>query len=264
MNDIERTGHEFAQINLSLRRTYPIDNAGHPEVGMFNRQPSQHAELINQWEGGFGWFAHPEEGGMRASHAFVFDNVVWIVDPIDAPGIDARIDELGEVAGVAICSSFHTRDAETFARRYDVPLFIPTRMPSVGKRVTGEIVRYPDDLPESGVRAIHRKVAPGFLETILYHEASATLYIPDTLGTAPYYLVGDERLGAPLLARLLPPRELLSLDPARICVGHGVGVFEQPTDALSDAIRNSRRRFPRALYTHFGTGVRTAVATLRG
>ncbi|MFC4440474.1 MULTISPECIES: hypothetical protein [Natrialbaceae] len=234
------------------------------DVRTLDRRESQGFELIDTWDGGFGWFAHPDEEGMRASHAFAFDNGVWIVDPLDSPGIHDRIADLGEVVGVAICSSWHTRDAVQFADRYDVPLFVPAGMPRVGERVTGTVVRYADDLPDAGVRVFHRRPIPGFVEAIFYHDASGTLYVPDTLGTAPYYLVGEERIGAPLLARLFPPRPLLTLDPARICVGHGVGVFEDPTPALRDGVRNSRRRLPRALATNFGTGVRIAYATLRG
>ncbi|RKD89210.1 hypothetical protein [Halopiger aswanensis] len=230
---------------------------------VIDRRESKGFELIDSWDSGFGWFAHPDESAMRASHAFAFDNGVWIVDPLDSPGIHDRIAELGEVVGVAICSSWHTRDANHFAERYDVPIYIPAGMPNVGAQVTGTVERYADDLPDADVRIFHRQLVPGFGEAILYHDSGRTLYIPDTLGTAPYYLVGEERLGAPLLARLNPPRSLLSLNPARICVGHGRGIFEDPTPALQDAIVNGRRRMPRALFENFGTGIRIAYATLR-
>lgn len=231
---------------------------------VIDRGESQGFELIDTWDGGFGWFAHPDERAMRASHAFAFDDGVWIVDPLYSQGIYDRITELGEVVGVAVCSIWHTRDADQFADRFDVPLYLPAGMPNVRERVTSTVERYAGNLLDAGVRIFRRHLMPGFEEAVLYHESDRTLYIPDTMGTAPYYLVGKERLGAPVLARLIPPRPLLQLDPARICVGHGSGIFENPTPALRDAIRNGRRRLPRALIENFGTGARIAYATLKG
>lgn len=96
---------------------------------MYTRSSPADPQVIDRWNGGVGWIAHPEEGGRRASHAVRGDDGVWLFDPIDAPGVDDLIAEVGDVAGVAVLSSFHARDADAFARRHDV---YRTR-PAVGK-----------------------------------------------------------------------------------------------------------------------------------
>ena len=231
---------------------------------MFDRGASTEFELIDEWDAGMSWSAHPQEGGMRASHALLLDDGVWILDPLDAPGIYDKIETLGEVNGVLVCSSWHSRDADTFAERFDVPILAPRGMDRIEKQLTHSIKWFEGDLADAGVTVIHRRPIPGFVEAILYHESSATLYVPESLGTAPYYRVGTERLGTPLLLRLFPPREVLELTPSRILVGHGAGVTEEPTAALQDAIQGSRRRFSRALISHGKTAVQTGISAIRG
>jgi len=42
---------------------------------------------------------------------------------------------LGEVAGVAVLSEYHTRDAAEFARRHDVPVTVPTGLDRVADKL---------------------------------------------------------------------------------------------------------------------------------
>ena len=44
---------------------------------------------------GFGWIASEPELLQRASHALAVEGRVWLVDPVDGPGIEERVRELG-------------------------------------------------------------------------------------------------------------------------------------------------------------------------
>jgi hypothetical protein len=64
--------------------------------------------------------ARPPGGGRKASHAVRGpDGGVWLFDPLDAPGVDDLISDLGEMVGVAAFSNWHARDAGAFALRRD-------------------------------------------------------------------------------------------------------------------------------------------------
>ena len=231
---------------------------------VFNRGEAGEAAIIGEWEDGFGWFAHPTEEGKRASYAFAFDDGVWIVDPIYADGVEDRIADLGTVVGIAVCSSWHARDADLFAERYDVPIFIPEAMSRIANQVEAPIRRYENDLDDAGVEVFHRHPFPRADEAILFHERTGTLYIPDSFGTTPGHTVGDERIGLDAFMRLSPPTDLLCVEPDRICCGHGGAIFEDASSALEDAIKGGRRRFPRAIVRQLPARIRIIVAALRG
>ncbi len=73
----------------------------------FERSPATTYEIVDRWNDGLSWIAHPDEDGERVSHALRADDSVWILDPLDAPGIDDEITELSEVVGVAVLSNYH-------------------------------------------------------------------------------------------------------------------------------------------------------------
>ena len=230
---------------------------------MYDRQQSTGFERIDEWERGFGWFAHPDEEGLRASHAVLFDEGVWIVDPLDAPGIDEAFAELGEVVGVTICSSMHTRDAAIFAKRYDVPVCIPEGMGRISDRLDVQVSRYQDEFPASGVMVIRRNPFPGFDEANLYHEPTRTLYIGDSLGTTPWHTVGRETIGAQAILRLFPPKGFLDIAPERIFCGHGLGIDTDSATVLEDTVMVGRKRAPRAFVSNLSPAIRAAIASLR-
>ena len=41
---------------------------------IFDRTESKNHQVIDRWDGGIGWIAHPDEDSRRASHAVVGDN----------------------------------------------------------------------------------------------------------------------------------------------------------------------------------------------
>lgn len=216
---------------------------------IYDRSPSTAVRIVDAFDGGFGWLAHPDETGMRASHALVgAEGGVWVFDPLEAPGIDEEIDSLGDVAGVVVCSAYHARDADRFARRFDVPVYVPRWIDRVTGRMESPLERFHGPLGASGFRVREANPLPGWSEAIVYRRSDGTLYVPDLLGTAPPYLAGDERLAVYLFCRPVVPTGVFEgIAPERILVGHGTGVFADAASALAEALGSARRRFPRAL-----------------
>lgn len=203
--------------------------------------------VIDRWDGGVGWIAHPEETLQRASHALAVDDEVWVLDPVDGPGVDDLLAEYGEVAGVVVCVDRHTRDADALARRHDAPVYVPDWMTNVAGDLDATVERFGRELADTGIRAltVRDSLLPPWQELGLYREADGTLVVPEAVGTADYYLAAGERLGVHPMLRAVPPtRPLGRLSPERVLVGHGEGVFEDATGTLRDALAGSRRRAP--------------------
>ncbi|MDF9744360.1 hypothetical protein [Natrinema salsiterrestre] len=216
---------------------------------IYERTPSADYRHIDEFDGGFGWLAHPDEAGLRASHALRGDEGgVWLFDPLEAPGIDDEIEALGEVAGVVVCSAYHARDADRFARRFDVPVSVPTWLERVPERIDAPLERFEGGLADSGFRVREVSPVPGWSEAIAYRRSDGTLYVPDLLGTAPPYLAGDERLAVYLLLRPVVPTGVFEgIAPERILLGHGTGIFTDAASVLGEALATARPGFPRAL-----------------
>jgi hypothetical protein len=229
---------------------------------IFERGPSDGADVTVEFDGGLSWQAHPHEEGQRSSHALRTDAGVWILDPLDAPNVEERIASLGDVAGVAVLSCYHARDADVFARRYDVPVHVPTWMGRVGKLADAPIERYTLS-PSPEFRVLPCRPFPAWQEVFWYHEPTATLVVPDSLGTVDSFCVGDERLGLELLRRLQPPTQLSGLDPERILVGHGPGLTTEAGSALAEALDGARWTFPAAARENGVQSVRSILSALR-
>lgn len=221
-------------------------------------------EGTDAFEGGVGWIAHPGETMRRAGHALVGDGEVWLVDPVDADGLDDRLEELGTVAGVVVCFNYHRRDAAAIAARHDVPVCLPVGMTALSDAdVAAPVERVEGRLGETDFYL--REVARSRLwqEWALFD--GATLYVPESLGTADYFVAPGERLGVSVMRRPLPPRSALGgLDPDRVICGHGEGVFADAAGELERALREARRTAPRMYLRHAPTLLRNLLsATLR-
>ena len=200
---------------------------------------------IDRFDGGVGWIAHPEETMQRASHALEVDGEVWVIDPVDPEGVDDLLAEIGEVAGVVIGIDRHKRDAARMANRHDVNVYLPQWFEGVARDVDAPIVRYGDELANTGIEAHVMNDSRLWQEVALFDPVDRTLVVPESVGTAEYFLAGDERLGVHPMRRLLPPRaELQGFDPERILVSHGAGIHTEARRALADALQGSRRRTP--------------------
>ena len=206
---------------------------------------------IDRFDHGVGWIAYPEETMQRASHAVEVDGDVWVVDPVDIDGLDDLLAEFGDVAGVVTLLDRHKRDSATVANRHDVSVWVPKFMDGVVEDINAPTEQFRHDLGDSGFAA-HTVVDNRFWqEAVLYSEDLGVLVIPETLGSADYFRVGDRPLGVHPMLRALPPKNVTRLEPERIRVGHGSGVDENATEVMHDAFSGARARTPQLYFKNF-------------
>ena len=182
---------------------------------------------------GFGWIAAEPELLQRASHALAADGRVWLVDPVDAPGIEERVRALGEPAGVLQLVDRHERDCASLARRLGIP---HRRVPFGG-------------IPDSPFEARAILNLPGWREVALWWQAERVLVCTESLGTVAYFRSADERLAVHPFLRLYQPRALRDLarglTPDHVLVGHGQGIHgAAAAAALAQGVRGARRATP--------------------
>lgn len=204
---------------------------------MTDEEPSERPVLkeVTEWSGGITWIAYPDEDAQRASHALLTDAGVWIVDPVDADGLDERLAERGEVTGVVVIQDRHTRDATDVARRHDVPVSVPDWMELTRDKLETTAESLDSKLPGTNY-TIHRLIETDeWEEAVLINETTNTMVVPEALGTLPSFQVNENELGVhPALDD--PPQRLMDWSPDRILVGHGTSVHTEATAKLRDAI----------------------------
>jgi hypothetical protein len=190
---------------------------------------------VHEWNGGISWIAYPDERAQRASHALLTDAGVWVVDPVDVDGLDERVTELGEVAGVLVVQDRHTRDATAVARRHGVAVYVPDWMELVLEKLDTSAESVGSDLPGTNY-TVHRLIATDdWEEAFLINEDTDTMVVPEALGTLPAFRVDDNELGVhPEVDE--PPQRLMDRDPDRILVGHGGSVHSDASTKLRKAI----------------------------
>ena len=199
---------------------------------------------IDRFDGGVGWIAYPDETMQRASHALVGDDGVWLIDPVDADDLDELIETLAEpVAGVAVCLDRHKRDAAAVANRHDVAVHVPRWFSGVASEIDAPTEWIAKSLGDSGFEAfrIRDSSVPPWQECGLFDPDSKTMVVPESVGSASYFVTGDEPLGVHPMLRFSPPKRLVDRHPERILVGHGEGVLSDGTAVLSDAVTRSKR-----------------------
>lgn len=221
---------------------------------------------VDRWEGGVGWMAHPTEIMQRTSHALVTDEGVLIVDPVDADRVDDLIAEFGETAGVVILSNFHKRDADEFARRHGVPIYLPFSVEAIapGIESSTERVGVGDTFGGYELIEIYNGAVLGekWYEFGLYD--GKTLRVSCSIGSAPFQRLKNERLGMSLIRRHDPAREALDhVEPERFLSGHGAGIHGNAACALTRALENARRRYLRALLENGVKQTRVILANAR-
>lgn len=196
--------------------------------------------VVDRFEGGVGWIAYPDEVMQRASHALVGDGGLWVVDPVDARGLEDLLAEYGEVAGVVVLLARHERDAAAVASRHGVSVHVPEWMSGVAGSIDAPVERFDDRV--GGFEAGRLIDNPFWQEATL--SDGETLVVPEALGTVGYFTVGERDLGVHPLLRAVPPRSLRAFEPARLLVGHGEGCFEDVPERIRRAVDESRRTMP--------------------
>lgn len=197
--------------------------------------PAEEITIIERWDHGITWMAHPEAQMQRASHALVVNDDVWLIDPLDAGDLDDELAALGTVAGVVVLGSEHHRHADRLAARHDVSIHLPAWFEEEAKDFDAPVVEFTDELADTGFEVLNLK--DGFWqEAGLYHPERRTLAVSETFMTALFTGVeGRVELFPP--ARLAPPHEALDgLDIDRLLVGHGEPVFENVEERIQQAL----------------------------
>ena len=189
------------------------------------------AAFCDEDEGGFGWVA-AEPGWMeRASHALVADGGVWLVDPVDFPGLDEQAYSRGEPRGVLQLLGRHHRDSAAVAARLGVPHLVT-----------------PAEVPGSPFQAVRIEGIRGWHETALWWPDRRTLIVAEAVGTVRYFCAPGQPLGVhPVLRLFRPPTALLRFKPDHILCGHGKGLHTDAATALQDAVSRARRDLPLVL-----------------
>jgi hypothetical protein len=231
----------------------PLKGSG---LGTFNE--------IDVFEGGVGWIAHPEETMRRTGHALVDDGEVWLVDPIDAEGLDDAIDSRGRVAGVVVLFNHHRRDAAAIATRYDVSVYLPSGMSALAEAdVPAPVERFENRLGGTDYH-LHRLADRRLWQEWALFDGE-TILIPESVGTAGYFRAPGERLGVSMARRLFPPRSALGgLAPERVLCGHGEGVSVDASGELQRALREARRTALRMYVRHAPTLLRALLGAAGG
>ncbi|GAA0193225.1 hypothetical protein [Halobaculum roseum] len=229
--------------------------------------------FLDRWSHGFSWVAHPDEEFQRTGHAIAVGaadgdrrdgRAVWLVDPVDANGLDDEIAELGTVAGVLALSDNHGRHAARIADRHGVPVFVHEHLGDPGDLGgDGTATGFTGDPADTGFRTVP-VVSKLWREIALYHPGRATLVVGDALTTMASHTNPGERLAVMPHLRLSPPTDSLGgLPVERVLVGHGPGVHRDAADALARALDGARRGAPRAILGNLPELIRNAYVTVR-
>jgi hypothetical protein len=190
---------------------------------------SDSVRFCDEFDGGLGWIADDQVS--RTSHALVVGGGVWLIDPVDAPGVEERVRALGEPRGVIQLLDRHERDGPELARRLDVPVHV--------------VPAAVDGAPFELVPLVRRR---WWRESALWWSERRVLVVADALGTVLYFRGRRESIGVHPLLRLFPPRALGRFDPLHVLTGHGEGIHgEGAADAVREALRTARRRLLPAL-----------------
>jgi hypothetical protein len=186
--------------------------------------------LVDELDIGFGW--ELDERFTRTSHALADGRRVWLIDPVDVPGLDERVGALGEPAGVIQLLDRHARDCAALAARHGVAHHV-----------------VPDALPDTPFEIVPLLRWPKWREDALWWPERRVLVTADAIGTNRFFLA-DGRSAAihPMLRVAKPPRALAAYQPEHLLVGHGEGIHGPAVaEALREALRTARTGVPRWL-----------------
>ncbi len=220
-------------------------------------KPPKQLTVLDRFDGGLTWTIAGESMLQCRAHALVTDDGdVWLVDPLDAPGLDELVEPLGPVRGVIVLLDRHLRQSVQVAQRHDARLVVPR-----GKWRPGH------PMPEGA-----EQLAPGaldgtpfelqplierggqWLEWLLWWQARRVLVVAEVVGTAPHYEQLDDGaglhpalhvMGAPDTIAPVELHERIAADPFRLLLGHGELDRPAQVDEIDARLHGARRRLPK-------------------
>lgn len=203
--------------------------------------PGADLNILKEWEHGFTWMAHPDEDLQRSSQAIEVSGDVWLVDAMDADGLDKRLADLGEVAGVVMLGNHHERHMDRIAQRHDVAVHVPEWFHDSSLDFDAPVVRFDSELGETGFELLFLRDNFFRQEGALYHSERKTLVVSDTLMSAVFTAEpGRVELFPP--ARLVPTYDALrGLEVDRLLLSHGDPVFDDVEDQIDRALAQEYR-----------------------
>lgn len=218
-------------------------------------------ELVAEFDGGITWTLAGDSMLECRAHALVDGSGgVWLVDPLDADGLDELLAPLGTVRGVIVLLDRHLRQAPAVAERFGVPLHVPPgKWRSGHPRPAGSIL-LDDDAAGAGDAPPFR-FAPlvardgQWLEWILWWSERRVLVVPEVLGTPSYYAPRTGPAGLHPALRLMGApdslgpahgalRDNIAAAPVKILVGHGDISGTHDVEHLEQPLQHPRLGLP--------------------
>jgi hypothetical protein len=210
-------------------------------------------EVVDEFHAGFGWIE--DEFIERCSHALVANGRVWLVDPVDADGLEERVRAAGAPAGVIQLLDRHARDCVVLANRLRVPHHVVPEQPIppfefVGirnqRRWQEVALWWPDErvlvcADALGTSRYFRFGLGGLAASLAEAALKAARALPVLPSNSGWTIGAAGRVAQPSIAvhpllRLRPPRQLASVAPDVILCGHGRGVLADGARALARAL----------------------------
>jgi hypothetical protein len=183
--------------------------------------------------GSFAWIADRADPLSRCSTALVLDQGVLLIDPVDTPGLDQRIEQAGTPIGVCRLIDRHRRDTTAITQRLGVAELAPAVLAGTAP-----------PLPSGEIEERVVLAAPGWNESVLWLPERRLLIIAEAVGSSRFFLAhDDDRLGVHPLLRLRPPRGALAVAADVVACGHGEPVSDA-ADALRAAVASARQSLP--------------------
>ena len=202
--------------------------------------------------GSFAWLLGPSDPQTRASSAVMVNSGTFLVDPVDADGLDELLAKLPRVIGIVTLLDRHGRDAASIAARLGAPRLIPRALGGQGVGIDG--------VEERVVFASRR-----WHEALLWVPEQRLLVCAEVLGTAPWDLArAGDPLGLHPFARPWPPRRAFEgINPDVIAVGHGPPLTDNAAEAMRRVLGGARRQLPRAWLRLVPEAIRASRAARR-
>jgi glyoxylase-like metal-dependent hydrolase (beta-lactamase superfamily II) len=200
-------------------------------------EPQAVAEFAEEFLPGIWWWSISDErigGYLSVAHAVRADDGVVLIDPL--PLADEAVAGLGGVSAVCLTTSVHQRSAWRARHEHGVSVWAPQAVHEVEEE-PDERYSEGDSLP-GGLRAVFTPGAGTTQHSFLLARKGGILFTPDLFVHLPGEQLGfvpAEYMHDPKQARRTA-EELLDLDFAVLCSGHGMPVTDDPKSAIRAAL----------------------------